>query len=134
MKGYILDADTWIEYFHYRSGVGAHISQTPKNEIFASEVSIAELTYGAVHSQNVEKHIKEPQIIKENFQVLPIVKDWINDYVEIRHALATKGLRIGEFDIFIAVTALRYGLTVVTHNTKHFGKIPGLQCVDWVNG
>ena len=24
------------------------------------------------------------------------------------------------------------GLTVVTHNTKHFSKIPGLQCIDWV--
>ena len=70
----------WI--FHQRSGVGAHISQTPKNEIIASEVSIAELTYGAVHSQNVEKYLREPQIIKENFQVLPIVKDWIDDYVE----------------------------------------------------
>ena len=95
---------------------------------------IAELTYGAVHSQNVEKHLREPQIIKENFQVLPIVKDWIDDYVEIRHALATQGLRIGEFDILIAVTARHFGLTVVTHNTKHFSKIPDIHCVDWVNG
>lgn len=23
-------------------------------------------------------------------------------------------------------------LTVVTHNTKHFSQIPGIQCVDWV--
>lgn len=134
MKGFIIDTDTWIEFFHHRSGVGAHILQTPKNEIFASEVSIAELTCGAVHSKNVEKHIREPQIIKKNFQVLPVVKDWIGDYVEIRHALATQGLRIGEFGILIAVTARQYGLTVVTHNIKHFGKIPGLQCVDWVNG
>ena len=22
--------------------------------------------------------------------------------------------------------------TIVTHNTKHFGKMPGVQCVDWV--
>lgn len=60
MKGFIIDSDTWIEYFHQRSGVGAHISQVPRNEIFASEVSIAELTYGALHSSNVEKHMKEP--------------------------------------------------------------------------
>ena len=89
MKGFIVDTDTWIEFFHQRSGVGVHILQTPKNEIYASEVSIAELTYGAVNSQNVEKHLREPQIIKENFQVLP---------------------------------------------TKHFSRIPGIHCVDWVNG
>ena len=58
----------------------------------------------------------------------------LDDYVDIRHTLATQGLRIGEFDILIAVTARHFGLTVVTHNTKHFSNIPGIQCVDWVNG
>ena len=43
MKGYILDTDTWIEYFHRRSGVDQHIADTPADQIFASEVSIAEL-------------------------------------------------------------------------------------------
>ena len=69
MKGYILDSDTWIEYFHHRSGVGVHISQTPKEEIYASEVTIAELTYGALHSQNVEKHMEEPMLIKKIFDL-----------------------------------------------------------------
>ena len=101
MKGYILDTDTWIEYFHHRCGVGVHISQTPKNEIFASEVSIAELTYGAVHSQNVEKHMKEPKIIQANFRILPLTDGWYNDYAEIRHALVSRGLTVGDFDIII---------------------------------
>lgn len=133
MKGYILDSDTWIEYFHHRSGIGVHISQTAKQEIFASEVSIAELTYGAVHSKNVKKHLEEPKIIQENFKVLPIPERWIDDYVEIRQALASQGLRAGDFDILIAVTARHHGLIVVTHNMKLFGKMPGIQCVDWVD-
>lgn len=45
MKGFILDTDTWIEYFHNRGKVAEHIAATPANEIFASEVTIAELTY-----------------------------------------------------------------------------------------
>ena len=65
------------------------------------------------------------------FTVLPL-SDWARDYAEIRHALTSKGIIIGDMDILIAVTALHYDLTVVTHNTKHFSKIPGLQCVDWV--
>ena len=133
MKGYILDSDTWIEYFHHRSGVGAHIAQVPKDEIFTSEVSIAELTYGALHSQNVEKHLREPEMIRKNFQVLPIVNDWARDYAESRHALTSKGIIIGDMDILIAVTARHHGLTLVTHNTKHFSKIPGIKCVDWVD-
>ena len=132
MKGYILDSDTWIEFFHHRSGVGAQIAQVKKNEIFTPEVSIAELTYGALHSKNVQKHLREPEMIRKNFQVLPIVNDWARDYADIRHALACQGVIVGDFDILIAVTARRYGLTVVTHNIKHFSKIPGVNCVDWV--
>ena len=63
MKGFILDTDTWIEYFRSRSGVEKHIAETPAEQIYASEVSIAELTYGALHSQAVEKHLKEPREI-----------------------------------------------------------------------
>ena len=133
MRGYIIDSDTWIEYFHHRSGVGVHIAQVQKHEIFVSEVSIAELTYGALHSKNVQKHMREPEMIKKNFQVLPIIQNWARDYAEIRHALTSKGIIIGDMDILIAVTARHYGLTVVTHNTKHFSKIPGIKCVDWVD-
>ena len=82
-----MDTDTWIEYFHDRSGIGIHIKQTPNDEVFASEVSMAELTYGALHSNNVEKHMKEPKIIQDNFRVLQIPADWHNYYADIRQRL-----------------------------------------------
>jgi tRNA(fMet)-specific endonuclease VapC len=131
MNGYIIDTDTWIEYFHHHGEVENHIAETPINEIYASEVSIAELTYGALHSKAIEKHLQEPKKIEETFTILPL-DNWTYDYAEIRQALANQGLIIGDFDILIAVTARHYGLTVVTHNTKHFSKIPGITCVDWV--
>ena len=119
MKGYILDSDTWIEYFHHRSGVGAHRPSTPSASPLAAEPSF--------------QHLREPEMIRKNFQVLPIVNDWARDYAEIRHALTSKGIIIGDMDILIAVTARHHGLTLVTHNTKHFSKIPGIKCVDWVD-
>lgn len=131
MKGFILDTDTWIEFFHRRGSVEKHIADTPAEQIYASEVSIAELTYGALHSMAVEKRLQEPKKIEETFTVLPI-GDWTRDYAEIRHALAKKGLSVGDFDILIAVTARHFDLTVVTHNTKHFQNMPGITCVDWV--
>ena len=133
MNGYIIDSDTWIEYFRRRGGVDKHIAETPAEQIFASEVSIAELTYGALHSKAVEKHLKEPKEIEETFTVLPL-GDWVRDYAEIRQALASQGIAVGDFDIMIAVTARHFDLTVVTHNTKHFSMMPGVKCVDWVNG
>ncbi len=70
--------------------------------------------------------------IEEAFTVLPL-GDWTRDYAEIRQALTSKGIIVGDFDILIAVTARHYDLTVVTHNAKHFSQIPGIHCVDWVD-
>ena len=83
MKGFILDSDTWIEFFRHRGGVDKHIAETPAEQIFASEVSLAELTYGALHSSAVEKHLQEPKEIESTFTVLPL-GDWMSDYAEIR--------------------------------------------------
>lgn len=131
MNGYILDTDTWIEFFRHRGGVDKHIAATPVNQIFASEVTIAELTFGALHSKAVERHLQEPRQIEKTFTVLPL-GDWTRDYAEIRQSLVSRGFSVGDFDIIIGVTALRHGLTVVTHNIKHFSQMPGIQFVDWV--
>ena len=131
MKGYILDTDTWIEFFHHRGGVDKHIAETPSNQIFASEVTIAELTYGALHSKAVDKHLKETKMIEDTFTVLPL-GDWVRNYAEIRQSLVSKGFIVGDFDIIIGATARQLGLTVVTHNIKHFEKMPGVQCINWV--
>ena len=109
-----------------------HLAETPAEQIFASEVSIAELTYGALHSKAIEKHLQEPKAIEDAFTVLPIREGWAGEYAEIRHSLACQGLIVGDLDILIAITALQQDLTVVTHNTKHFSKMPGVTCVDWV--
>jgi len=34
-------------------------------------------------------------------------------------------------DILIAATALEHGLVIATGNVTHFGRIPGLQVVNW---
>jgi len=131
MKGYILDTDTWIEFFHHRNGIEIQIAATPAQNIYASEVTIAELTFGALHSKAVERHLQEPKMIEETFTVIPI-SGVLRDYAEIRHELASNGMVVADFDILIGATARHYGLTVVTHNTKHFERMPGVDVVDWI--
>jgi len=38
---------------------------------------------------------------------------------------------IGPNDYFIAATALARGAVIVTHNTREFNRIEGLQVEDW---
>ena len=42
------------------------------------------------------------------------------------------GTPIGELDTQIAAHALAEGLTLVTHNTRHFDQVPGLLLEDWM--
>ena len=52
----ILDTCTWIEFFHERNGVKEHVGVMDPDQICASEISLAELTYGAMNSGFREAH------------------------------------------------------------------------------
>jgi tRNA(fMet)-specific endonuclease VapC len=45
--------------------------------------------------------------------------------------LERQGQPIGPFDGLIAGTALAEKATLVTHNTREFSRVQGLQVVDW---
>ena len=50
---------------------------------------------------------------------------------QVRAHLRKFGTPIGEYDLLIAGIALAHNLTVVTHNTREFSRVPGLQVEDW---
>ena len=50
----------------------------------------------------------------------------------IRASLERNGMIIGAYDIQIAAQGQSRNLTVVTHNTKEFNRIPNLKVEDWV--
>jgi tRNA(fMet)-specific endonuclease VapC len=45
--------------------------------------------------------------------------------------LEDAGFPIGPLDTLIAGTAVAWGATLVTRNTREFGRIRGLNTVDW---
>jgi tRNA(fMet)-specific endonuclease VapC len=53
-------------------------------------------------------------------------------YGALKDANRRGGMPIGELDTQIAAHALAEGLTRVTHTTRHFDQVPGLQLEDWM--
>ena len=131
MAKYILDTTICIEYFKHRHGVAERMATISREELCVSEVTIAELLYGAVHSRSVERHLREVHELQRDIQVVSI-SEVIADYAEIRHALTSQGLSVEDFDILIGATARHYGLTVVTDNLKHFSPMPDVVVENWV--
>lgn len=134
MEKFIIDTCTWIEFFHGRNGIKERIEEITPEQIGVSEVTLAELIYGAIKSSDYERHIKEPQRLRRDVTVYDI-SEVFEEYGRIRCELKKirKNLdsEIGQFDILIGATALHYGLTVVTDNLKHFSLMPGVRCVNW---
>lgn len=132
MSKYIIDTNTCIEYFKHRHGVAERMNQVNRGDLCISEVTIAELLYGAVHSKSVDRHLREVRELQRAIDVIPI-SDVLDEYADIRHSLTSQGHTVEDFDILIGATARHYGLIVVTDNLKHFNPMPGVQTENWVS-
>jgi tRNA(fMet)-specific endonuclease VapC len=65
------------------------------------------------------------------FAVLELDKEDARQAGAIRALLDSRGTPIGPYDVLIAGQAVARNLTLVTHNTQEFGRIPGLRFEDW---
>lgn len=53
-------------------------------------------------------------------------------YGDIKALLKRQGAPIGEIDTQLAAHALAENLILVTQNTRHFERVPGVRVEDWV--
>jgi predicted nucleic acid-binding protein len=65
------------------------------------------------------------------FPVLEFDQEDARQAGEIRAHLASKGTPIGPYDVLMASQAKARKLTLVTHNTTEFTRVPGLKVEDW---
>ena len=63
---------------------------------------------------------------------IPWSNQTADHYGAIKDLLKRQGTPIGELDTQIAAHALAEKLILVTHNTRHFEKVPGLTLEDWM--
>lgn len=67
----------------------------------------------------------------EPFVSLPFDDGCAEHYGQIRSGLEREGRPIGPNDLMIAATARAHGLTLVTHDSAEFARVPGLPLEDW---
>ena len=94
-------------------------------------VLVGELRFGAERSANPPAEHAKVTTLLSQFVSLPFDDRAAEEYARIRAALATAGRMIDQADLMIAAIARRHGMTVVTHNTRDFGRVPGLRIEDW---
>lgn len=100
--------------------------------IAMSSVTVYELEYGAAKSNWGEKTRQKLAQFLAPFSILPFDCDDAVTAGKIRGLLEKQGRLIGPYDYLIAAQGITKGLTVVTHNTSEFERIPGIILEDWV--
>ncbi len=87
--------------------------------------------YGAMRSNNSTRTLRVQQAFLVQFQSLPFDDQAGLIHGRIRAQLTAAGTPIGPYDLQIAAIALANNLTLVTHNTREFRRVEGLQIEDW---
>jgi tRNA(fMet)-specific endonuclease VapC len=132
MPQYMLDTDT-SSYIMKRSdkNVLRRLATVAVSDVCISAITKSEHLYGV----EVSPHRRKDQAALDAFlryvEVLDFPGEAALDYGVIRADLKKRGTMIGANDLLIAAHARCLGLTLVTNNTREFGRVKGLQVENW---
>ncbi len=129
---YLLDTNVCIVYLKGRNLVlKQKLEAVSHHEIAVCSIVKAELCFGAMKSANPERNFALQQKFLAQFVSLPFDDLAATTFGVIRSQLETQGTPVGAYDLQIAAIALANNLTLITHNTREFGRVDGLQVDDW---
>lgn len=97
---------------------------TKASEMVLCSVIVYELRHGAERSFDPVREHAKLDLFLAPFTSLPFDDTCARRCAEIRRELERTGSVIGPHDLQIAAIALYHGLTLVTHNTREFSRIP----------
>lgn len=102
------------------------------SSLATSSIVVHELWYGVAKSSLVAQNARAlAAFLSRDVAVLDFSEKDAQAAGEIRAELERRGKRIGEYDTLIAGQAYARNLTVVTANTREFGRVKGLVVEDW---
>jgi len=104
-------------------------------QINLSTVALFELWYGVEKSEQKEANRNRLQtFLAGPITLIAFEEEDAKSAGSIRAALEKVGRPIGAYDLLIAGQAVRNKITLVTANSKEFGRVKGLAWEDWAKG
>ncbi|MCH5240611.1 MAG: PIN domain-containing protein [Muribaculaceae bacterium] len=127
---YLLDTNICIFLLRNKFAIDKHIEEAGIKNCFLSEITIAELAYGAYCSSNPREKMSQLRNLLKLFNIIPIF-DTIETYANFKAELRKKGLPIDDFDLLIGAAAAANKLILITDNIKHFERLD-IKVENWV--
>ena len=115
VEKYLLDTNVIIEVLRGNEDMITKIESVGQSNCYISEITLAELLYGAVRSNN-PKNFHDVECIEQEFHVLSI-RPAYRQYAETRNLLRQKGMPIDHMDLFVVSVAMYNNLNVSSTNS-----------------
>lgn len=128
---YALDTNTLIYFFRGQGRVAERLLATAPSDVLVPAIVVYELETGIAKSSHPEKRQKQLAELLDVIGVLAFDQACASAAARIRAHLEPQGTPIGPMDTLIAATALARNVTLVTHNTTEFQRVPDLALTDW---
>jgi tRNA(fMet)-specific endonuclease VapC len=104
-------------------------------QVWVPTVVLYELWYGVAKSARRKENAEDlATFLAGPVRVLGFGEEDAREAGEVRMSLERIGKPIGAYDVLIAGQALSRKLTLVTANTREFGRVKGLRWEDWGKG
>lgn len=134
MSNYLLDTNVLSEVLKKRPEprVLERLKMTLPRSLATSVVCVTELRYGARrHPQGTRLWDRIAREVLARITILPLDEAGAIRAGDLLAVLESSGTPIGIEDVLIGATALQENRTVVTRNTRHYRRIPGLAVESW---
>ncbi|HEV3042056.1 MAG TPA: type II toxin-antitoxin system VapC family toxin [Candidatus Angelobacter sp.] len=107
------------------------LERVPVKDICISTITKSELLFGVEVSPRRKQDEAALSAFLGYVEVLDFPDEATLHYAKIRADLRARGAMIGANDLFIAAHARSLGFTLVTNNTREFGRIQNLTTENW---
>ena len=132
MNGFLLDTNICIYLLKGQRGIVDKIEIAGCDNCFITDVTLAELWFGAYNSERIEQQKRGVVYLEQLFNVISI-RDSVELFGSNKAYLKSKGILIDDFDILIGSTAIKHDLIMVTENVKHLSRLPGISVENWAS-
>ena len=128
---YLLDTNICVHFLRGNFELINKFREIGIESCAISEITYAELVFGAENSSNPEKNLELIEALTSQLIILPIFNA-IHLYAKEKARLRSKGKMISDFDLLIGCTAIEKGMMMVTENQKEFERIMNIKIENWV--
>jgi tRNA(fMet)-specific endonuclease VapC len=130
----LIDSSIFIRIERSGEAPGALLERLGDESIAISAMTASELLHGVHRAESALRRGRREQFVEtvlRGVPVIPFTLEIARTHSQLWADQQKTGTLIGAHDLLIAATAITHGLTLLTHDKRHFERVEGLKFTLW---